>query len=110
MSYLDNLFDTIKYQLEILLKDWTEENDWKDGDDLEEFFLEYTNSHNSIMYYNIDDDDLDDSYREGSVWILERLNDDFGVDCDCIVDTLKKMSEDSEEYKKHLIFFIGQEL
>lgn len=110
MSDFTELFASIKNQIENHLKDWKEENDWKDGDDLEEFFLEYTNSHNSMMYYNISDDDLNDSYREGSVWILEQLNDDYGVDCDCIVDTLKKMSEDIEEYKKHLVYFIGQEL
>jgi hypothetical protein len=96
--------------MEILLKDWKEENDWKDGDDLEEFFLFYTNHTNSIMYYNIDEDDLDNSYREGSVWILERLNDDYGVNCDDIVDTLNKISNDNEEYKRQLIYFIGQEL
>jgi hypothetical protein len=96
--------------MEILLKDWKEENDWKDGDDLEEFFYFYTNHTNSIMYYNIDEDDLDNSYREGSVWIMERLNDDYGVNCDDIVDTLNKISNDNEEYKRQLIYFIGQEL
>lgn len=109
MSYLDNLFDTIKYQMEILLKDWKEENDWKDGDDLEEFFYFYTNHTNSIMYYNIDEDDLDNSYREGSVWIMEQLNE-WGMDCNAIIDTFKKISNNNEDYKRQLIFFIAHEL
>lgn len=124
MSYFTDLYASIKYQIENHLKDWKEDNihdlcsdcdddcddDYEEGEqDLEPFFLEYTNSHNSIMYYNIDDDDLDNSYREGSVWIMEQLNE-WGVDCDYMIDIFKKISNDNEEYKRHLIYFIGQEL
>ena len=109
MSYFAELYASIESQMENHLKDWKEDNEWKDGDDLDEFFLYYTNHENCIIYYDISDEELDDSYREGSVWILERLTI-YGTDCDDIIDTLKKMSEDNDEYKRKLIYFIGTEL
>jgi hypothetical protein len=109
MSDFTELYAYIETQIENLLKDWKEENDWKDGDDLEEFFLYYTNHENSMMYYDISDDELNDTYREGSVWILERLNE-WGADCNYIIDAFKKISNDNEEYEKQLVYFIAQEL
>jgi len=116
----------ISTQMEEFLKEWKEEHihddcedcdddcegyDYKLGEqDLEEFFLEYTNSDNSIMYYDISDEDLDNSYREGSLWIIERLVDEYGMDSEDIMKTLKKMSKDNKEYAIQLIYFIGCEL
>ena len=125
MSHFTELFAYITNQMEDLLKDWKEDNihdlcsdcdddcegyEYEEGkQDLEPFFLEYTNSDYSLEYYKINDEELNDSYREGSLWILEKLTE-YSVDCDDIIDTLKKMSQDNREYAKQLIYFIGTEL
>ncbi len=110
MSDFTELFMSIHIQMEDHLKDWKEENEWKDGDDLEEFFLEYTNHERSLECYKINDEELNDSYREGSVWILNKLQDEYGFDAEYILKTLKNMSEDNREYAKQLIYFVGTEI
>jgi len=109
MSDFTEVFASIKSQMEILLQEWKEENE--DDEDLEEFFLFYTNHINSTIYYTISNEELNDSYREGSMWVLKKLNDDE----ECwgkaeILKIVEKMNEDNEYYARQLIYFIGTEL
>ncbi len=133
MSYFTELFDDIRSQMELLLNEWKEDHrhdncyDYHINDDfdhdcdgydfekdeeflLEKFFLEYTNSDNSLEYYIISDDDLNDSYREGSAWVLKQMNEEYGLGADYISKTLTQMSEDNIEYAKHLIYWISHEI
>ena len=122
MSDFTELFDSIKSQIEFFLKEWKEEHrpitedcdgyDFEKDEEflLEKFFLEYTNSDDSLEYYAISDDDLNDSYREGSAWVIKKMNDEYGLDADDISKTLTKMSEDNRVYAKQLIYWIGCEI
>ena len=49
---------------------------------------------------------MNDSYREGSAWIIERLTDDYGFDAEYTMDILKKMSKDNQYYLQQLIYFM----
>jgi hypothetical protein len=124
MSDFTELFDSIKSQIELFLNEWKEEHrhdnydhdcdgyDFEKDEEflLEKFFLEYTNSDDSLEYYAISDDDLNDSYREGSAWVIKKMNDEYGLDADDISKTLTKMSEDNRVYAKQLIYWIGCEI
>ncbi|MCP5063305.1 MAG: hypothetical protein GY936_12680 [Ignavibacteriae bacterium] len=110
MSDFVELFASIKSQMEVLLKEWKEENEWKDGDELEPFFDEYTNMFDSLSYYDISDEELNDSYREGSMWVLKKLDDEYGFDNDELMKTLEKMNDKNVEYARQLIYFVGTEL
>ena len=73
---------------------------------IEEFKHYYGNHENSVYYYDVDCDLLNDSYREGSAWIIERLTDDYGFDAEYTMDILKKMSKDNQYYLQQLIYFL----
>ena len=103
-----DLYASIKSQMENLHKEWSP---YPEEEDFDEFFEFYCNHENSLTYYKIDDEEMiNESYREGSKWILKMMNDECGFSAKDIVETLEKISNDNEEYKKQLIFWIGYEM
>jgi len=103
-------FYQVKEDIEEQIKQFWIDYD-KDGDIeevIEEFKHYYGNDDNSVYYYDIGDawDWLNDSYREGSVWVIERLTDDYGFDAEYTMDILKKMSKDNQYYLQQLIYLM----
>ena len=70
----------------------------------------YGNHENSINHYNIDYDLLNGSYREGSVWVLERLTKASVYDKYDTIYFLKDMSKDNKIYLQQLISIIMRDI
>jgi len=122
------LYSTIKTQMEILLEEWKDENrhvhnECEDCDDdcegydyekdkeyyMDDFMNEYTNNYFSYEYYEIDDEMLNESYREGSSWIMDKMLADYDNHF-TIVKTMTQINKDNREYLKQLVYYIGYEL
>ena len=103
-----SVFYQVQEEIEEQIKQFWIDYD-KDGDIeevIEEFKHYYGNDENSVYHYDVAWDWLEDSYREGSVWVIERLTDDYGFDAEYTMDILKKMSKDNRYYLKQLIYFM----
>jgi len=105
MSDFYQVQEVIEEQIKQFWIDWED----KDGDIeevIEEFKHYYGNDEKSVYYYDVSWDWLNGSYREGSVWVIERLTDDYGFDAEYTMDLLKKMSKDNHYYLQQLIYFM----
>ena len=103
MSDFYQVQEVIEEQIKQLWIDYDKDGDIEEV--IEEFKYYYGNHDNSVYYYDVDWDLLNDSYREGSSWIIERTND-LGTDAEYTMDILKKMSKDNQYYLQQLIYFM----
>ena len=103
MSDFYQVQEEIEEQIKQLWIDYDKDGDIEEV--IEEFKHYYGNHENSVYYYDVDCDLLNDSYREGSSWVIERTND-FGTDAEYTMELLKKMSKDNQYYLQQLIYFI----
>ena len=113
MSAFMEVYGIIKKRTEDLYEEWQDENKENDKDRSFEDFIEENVccDYNNYNNYKIDEELLNNSYREGSMWILRNLREEHGWNNDDeLFAMLDKIAIDNNEYLKEFIFWVGYEM
>lgn len=102
------LYKTIRMQIEVNLEIWNEDDDYTDDNELLDEYLRYfQDEEDSHHVYDISNEDLNNTYRQGSNWILDKLEKVYkDWDDAFIVEMIGMMNMDNDFYLRQLIYWI----
>ena len=103
--------EDIQEQIKLLWNAYDKKGFYEDAEKvIEDFKHLYGYDENSIHYYDIDWELLNDSYREGSVWVISKVLNAYGGNIDYVTDLLTKMSKDNHYYLQQIIYWNIQDI